>query len=252
MKRIYLLMIMMIAALGISAQSIQEQEFAKANKYYDENRYDTAVVIYERILADGYESAPLLYNIGNSYFKMRNYPMAILNYEKALKLDPRNEEIRHNLDIANSIINDKINPVPEFLLTKWWRSIGNMFSANGWAVFSLVLFGILLLLIFLYFTARSRFTKKTSFFAAILLLLVLVCSIILAYQKYDYLNTHNEAIITIPTITAKSSPSHTGVDLFVIHEGTKIEILDNTNEWDKIKIADGNIGWLPSSASIKY
>ena len=252
MKRIYLLVVVMVAALGMKAQTIQDQEFAKANYYYNESRYDTAVVIYERILEEGFVSAPLLYNIGNTYFKMRNFPMAILNYEKALKIDPTNDEIKQNLAIANALITDKIEPMPVFFMTKWWRNIGNQLSANGWAEATLMLFGLLLLLLFVYFTAHTKGVRKATFFSSILVIMLFVCSIIFAYQKYNYLNEHNEAIVMTPTITVKSSPSSSGVDLFVLHEGTKVEIMDNADNWDKIKIADGSVGWTPSSASIKY
>lgn len=252
MKRAYILLVFVIASIGMMAQSIQDQKFAKANYYYNESRYDTAIIIYERIMEEGFVSAPLLYNIGNTYFKMRNYPMAILYYEKALKLDPTNKEIKQNLAIANALITDKIEPMPVFFLTKWWRNIGNQLSANGWAGASLKLFGLLLILLFVYFTARTRGVRKASFFTSILVIILFVCSLIFAYQKHQYLNEQNEAIVMMPTITVKSSPSSSGVDLFVLHEGTKVEIMDKADNWDKIKIADGSVGWMPSSASIKY
>ena len=245
-------MVFVIASIGMMAQSIQDQKFAKANYYYNESRYDTAVIIYERIMEEGFVSAPLLYNIGNTYFKMRNYPMAILYYEKALKLDPTNKEIKQNLAIANAFITDKIEPMPVFFLTKWWRNIGNQLSSNGWADASLKLFGLLLILLFVYFTARTRGVRKASFFTSILVIILFVCSLIFAYQKHQYLNEQNEAIVMTPTITVKSSPSSSGVDLFVLHEGTKVEIMDKADNWDKVKIADGSVGWMPSSASIKY
>lgn len=252
MKRIYLLVFMMVAAIGLKAQTIQNQEFTKANFYYNESRYDTALVIYEKILNEGYVSVSLLYNIGNTYFKLRNYPMAILHYEKALKIDPTNEDTRHNLAIANALITDKIEPMPVFFLTKWWRSTGNLMSANGWTKTSLELFGLFLVLVFLYITARTKGVRKTTFFSSIIVLILLVCSSIFSYQKHKYLNERNEAIVMTPTITVKSSPSASGVDLFVLHEGSKVEIIDNADKWDKIKIADGSVGWMLSTASIKY
>ena len=201
---------------------------------------------------DGYVSASLLYNIGNTYFKLRNYPMAILHYEKALKIDPTNEDTKHNLAIANALITDKIEPMPVFFMTKWWRNVGNLHSANGWAKASLIFFAILLLILFGYITARTSRTRKITFFTGILTLVLVICSLIFAYQKHKYINEHNEAIVMTPTITVKSSPSSSGVDLFVLHEGTKVEIIDNTDKWDKIKIADGSVGWMPSTASLKY
>ena len=251
-KRFCFLIVLIMVVAGIKAQTIQNQLFAKANFYYNESRYDTALVYYEKIIEDGYISAPLLYNIGNSYFKLRNYPMAILNYEKALKLDPSNDEIRHNLAIANSLITDKIEPMPVFFMIRWWRAIGNNFSANGWAVFSLIVLAVLLLFLFIYFTAHTRGVKKMSFFISIILVILSICSVIFAFQKHRYINQRDEAIVMTPTITVKSSPSSSGVDLFVLHEGTKVEIIDNSDQWDKIKIADGSVGWMPSTSSVKY
>lgn len=251
MKKIYLIIIMMIA-IAANSQSIYNQEFAKANLYYNESKYDTALVIYQRIIDAGYVSSPLLYNIGNTYFKLRNYPMAILNYEKALKIDPTNEEVKQNLAIANALITDKIEPMPEFFMKKWWRNIGNSLSANGWATLSIILFAVLLLSLFLYLTTRSYGLKKTTFFTNILLVLLCLCSVIFASQKKNRMESRDEAIVITPTITIKSSPSQSGVDLFVLHEGTKVEILDGTDNWDKIRIADGSVGWMPSSSSIKY
>ncbi len=252
MKRVYCLIVLMAIMLGLNAQVVQNQEFTAANYYYNESRYDTALVIYERILDEGFVSSPLLYNIGNTYFKLRNYPMAILYYEKALKIDPTDEEVRQNLAIANALITDKIEPLPEFFMKRWWRNIGNSLSANGWATISLVFFAFLLVSVFFYLTTRSVGLKKTTFFTTLLLLLMCVCSVIFAYQKKQYLENHDEAIVMTPTITVKSSPSSSGVDLFVLHEGTKVEILDKVDNWDKIRIADGSVGWMPSSSSIKF
>ena len=252
MKRLYILIFLMVTAFGIKSQTIQNQEFERANFYYNESKYDTALMVYEKILDEGFVSAPLLYNIGNTYFKMRNYPMAILYYEKSLKLDPDNEEIKQNLTIANALITDKIEPLPEFFMTKWWKNIGNKFSANGWATISIILFAALLLALFIYFTTRTAGMKKAMFFTSLFLVLIFVCSIVFATQRYNYLNQRDEAIVMTPTITVKSSPSSSGVDLFVLHEGAKVEILDKADNWDKIRIADGSVGWLPSTSTIKY
>ena len=252
MKKILFIIVLMVTVIGLKAQTLQNQKFEKANYYYNEARYDTAVIIYESILNDGYVSAPLLYNIGNAYFKMREYPMAILNYEKALKIEPDNNDIKQNLAIANALITDKIEPVPEFFLTKLWKNIGDKLSANEWATLSLVLIGLVLIVLFLYLTARTKGVKKSMFFIGILLIVICLCSIIHASQKHRYMNEHNEAIVMIPTITVKSSPTTSGTDLFVLHEGTKVSVLDKDDSWNKIKIADRSVGWLPSSCITKY
>ena len=255
MKRLYILIVFTAMVVSLGAQTIQDKRFEAANALYNKGEresYEAALATYDSIIADKYVSAALLYNIGNTYFKLNNYPMAILNYEKALKLDPTNADIKKNLEITNSLLTDKIEPVPEHFIKRWINSIGNMFSANGWAILSLVLFGILVILIFLYITAGTKLLKEVSFFGGILVILLFVCSIIFANRSVNILNQHNEAIITESTTTVKSAPSESGTDIFVLHSGTKVTILDKEGDWDRIKIADGRDGWLPSSSSIKY
>ena len=229
-----------------------EELLTKANELYNESAYDSALVVYESILNKGYSSASLYYNIGNTYYKLRNYPFAILYYEKSLKLDPKNEDTQHNLEIATAFVSDKIEAVPELFIKTWWNNLSNIFSANTWATMSLVITGLFFACLFLYLTARTRALKKSMFFTSLILIIITTISFSISAKKSNYINSHNEGIIIKPTITIKSSPSSSSVDLFVLHEGSKVKILDNAGEWDKIKIANGSIGWLPSEAIIKY
>lgn len=252
MRRYILILALTLAGVSLNAQKMQEDAFARANAYYNNSQYDSALIVYNRIISDGYISTPLLYNMGNAYFKLRNVPMSIFYYERALKLDPNNEDVRNNLAIANALTTDKIEPLPVFFLTRWHRNVGNIFTADGWALLSIILFAALLLTIFLYLTARRKGLKKSMFFTGIFALLLFVVSIVFSVQKSRYMNSHDEAIITIPTITVKSSPSSSGVDLFVLHEGTKVEVKETDGSWDKIRMADGSVGWLPGDALIRF
>lgn len=241
----------LIFTIRTEAQTAEEL-LSRANTLYNESAYDSAAVAYEDIIGMGYSSAALYYNLGNTYYKLRNYPLAIYYYEKSLKLDPNNEDTKHNIGIANAFISDKIEAVPSLFLKNWWRNIGNSFSANTWAIISLIIFALFLACLFIYFTTRTRFIKKSMFFSCIIFLVVIICSFTISAQKYNYIKSQNEGIIISPTITVKSSPSSTSVDLFVLHEGSKVKVLDKANEWEKIKIANGSIGWIPSSTLIKY
>ena len=178
--------------------------------------------------------------------------MAILYYEKSLKLNPNDEDTKHNIDIAREFISDKIEPVPELFIKSWWNNLTNTFTINTWAVISLIIFGFLLLSVFLYLTSRTRILKKSMFFTSIIFIILTICTFCISTKKYNYINSNNEGIIITPTITVKSSPSSSSVDLFVLHEGSKVKILDQTGDWEKIKIANGSIGWLPTSTIIKY
>lgn len=229
-----------------------EDLMIEANALYNESAYDSAARVYENIINNGYSSATLYYNLGNTYYKLRNYPLAILYYEKSLKLDPNNSDTKHNINIAKAFICDKIEEVPELFIKTWWNKLGNIFSINTWTIITLISIGITLICLFLYITARTRVLKKSMFFTSLLLIIFSIGTFSITLKKYNYLENHNEGIVINPTITVKSSPSSSSVDLFVLHEGSKVKILDRTDKWEKIKIANGSIGWLPSSSVIKY
>jgi hypothetical protein len=173
-------------------------------------------------------------------------PSAILFYERALLIDPRDEDIRFNLDLANQLVIDKINPVSEFFLKRWIKSLAASASVNFWAILSLLIFGLLTgILVFLYATRGSR-SKQGLITAGVLLLLIWISSLTFAVMQDQRVNRGNYAIVFAPTITAKSSPDNGGTDLFVLHEGLKIRIIDQVGTWIRIRLADGNEAWIPS------
>lgn len=246
-----ILFIACIFTIGSRAQN-PEELLTKANKLYNESQYDSAAVVYEDIINQGYSSATLYYNMGNTYYKMKKYPLSILYYEKSLKLDPNNEDAKHNIDIANMFISDKIDPIPELFIKKWWNDISNIFSINTWAIITLIILALLLVSIFLYLTSRTRGLRKSMFFIGIIMVVLVTLTFSISIKKYNHIKNHDGGIVITSTITVKSSPSQGSVDLFVLHEGSKVKILDHTDNWDKIKIANGSIGWIPSSTIIKY
>ena len=252
MTRFVLLFIIGFSMVFETKAQNPEESLRKANSLYNENAFDSALVVYKDIVEQGYSSATLYYNIGNTYYKLRNYPLAIYYYEKSLKLDPNNDDTKHNIEIAQLFLTDKIEAVPELFIKTWWNNFSNTFTLNTWSIITLVLIGLLLTCIFFYITAKTRGLKKSMFFTGILLIVVTICSFSISAKKHNYISTNNEGIVIIPTITIKSSPSNSSVDLFVLHEGSKVKILDNTDGWEKIKIANGSIGWLPASSIIKY
>ena len=238
----------MILSLAFSvkvyAQQDAERWFEQANAAYNAGSYDTALMLYDQVVATELESVPLYFNMGNAYYKMREYPMAIYYYEKALKIDPGNEDVRTNLAIANLAIVDKIEEVPQSFIVKGWNGLKNAFSGQQWTVLSLVAFALLLVSAFLFLRARRMGMRKLGFFMGLVMLLVFALSVIFAAQLKQASMTEDQAIIMAPTVTVKSTPNEVSVDLFVLHEGTKVEILDHADGWNKIKIGDGSIGWL--------
>ena len=254
MKRITLLIIIAIALMPrfVAAQESYDAWFEQANAAYNEGNYQSALDLYNNIVEAEQESVLLYFNLGNTYYKMGTYPMAIYYYEKALKLDPSNADVKTNLEIANLAIADKIESIPQSFIVKGWNNVKNMFSSDAWATVSIISFAILLVALFLFLRARRMGLRKVGFFVGILALLVFVFSFIFSMEKRNEAMEKNHAIIMTPAVTVKSSPNDGSVDLFVLHEGTKVTLLDETDGWNKVKIANGSEGWLPSDASLAY
>lgn len=254
-KKKWLLVLMVVLTGWCVAQSSDESYktwFNEANAAYNEGNYEEALEKYNQIVDSGMESAPLYYNMGNTYYKMRDYPHSILFFEKALKLDPANEDIRTNLEIANLAVVDKIEQLPQSFVARWWNNLKSLFSVDGWAWVSVISFGLVLLSLYLFLMSRRMGWRKTGFFAGLLFFVVFALSIVFAIDKHRDVNHADEAIVMTPTVTVKSSPSVSCVDLFVLHEGTKIKILDTAEDWNKIKIANGSVGWIQNKDVVAF
>lgn len=250
MKKIAMILaFLMVSVLG-TAQS--NNWFEEGNAAYNEGDYEQALALYSNVESSGLESAELYYNMGNTYYKIKEYPMSILYYEKALKLAPGDEDIRTNLEIANLAVVDKINVLPQSFIQRWWNGAKTKLSADGWAWVSVAAFALLLLCLFAFLMARQTGLRKTGFFAGLLLFLCLTFSVIFAIENYSDQKRHDEAIIMTPTVNVKSTPSDSSIDLFVLHEGAKVRILDTMKGWNKIRIADGSLGWLQEDTMIAF
>ena len=252
-KYTLLICLLIVSGLGlVRAQENGETWFEQANAAYNAGRYDTAVILYEKVVDLGMESVPLYYNMGNAYYKKQDYPMAIYYYEKALKIDPSNEELQTNLAIANRAIVDKIEPVPESFIEKGWHNMRTWLSGNQWAWCSIIAFALFLAALLLFLRARRIGMRKLGFFMGVIFLIVFAFSVVFAAQLKHAANTQDQAIVMTPTVTVKSSPSDDGVDLFVLHEGTKVSVLESSNGWNKIRIANGSVGWLEMDKMLSF
>lgn len=252
MKKHTLLILVLLVSFVAKAQQTAEQWFEQANAAYNAGNYDTALILYNNVISNELESVPLYFNMGNTYYKKREYPMAIYYYEKALKLDPSNEDVRTNLAIANLAIVDKIEEVPQSFIVKGWTGLKNALSGQQWTWLSLVAFALLLVSAYLFLRARRIGMRKLGFFAGVFFALAFALSVLFAAQMKQAALKEDQAIIMTPTVTVKSSPSEASVDLFVLHEGAKVQILDHTDGWNKIKIANGSMGWLQADFMLAF
>ncbi|MBQ8062275.1 MAG: BatD family protein [Bacteroidales bacterium] len=214
---------------------------------YSESRYQDAVSAWEGIAATGLGAPELFCNIGDAYFKLGNYPKAILNYERALKLDPSCSDARYNLDFASGFVQDKIEAVPEFILKSLARKVCYFLDSNSWAILFLVLLCGALGMGLMFLLASSLGRRRTGFYCGIVLLILSLCCLgFSVWQKQAY-SSDDSAIVMLPVSSVKSSPSG-GKDLFIIHEGTKVKILDSVGSWMNISLADGRQGWIDGEA----
>jgi hypothetical protein len=216
--------------------------FNLGNKQYEEHNYEAAINSYKRLCAE-YYSPELFLNLGNSYYKLNDIPNTIFHYEKALKLSPGNINILHNLKLANKRVSDKNKVNDTVRLNDWFFTwVSN--APNYWAYNSVYLFIIGNLLLILYLFSKSRKLKKLTFYTAVISLILGIFSIVFSGFHKSRLMSHEEAIIFKPSIDLMSQPTANSSVSFVLHEGTKVKILDETELWYEIRFGDGKIGWL--------
>jgi hypothetical protein len=149
-----------------------------------------------------------------------------------------------NLQVANSRIVDKIESVPEIFYVRWWKNLLYFFSVDQWAAISLIAFGLLMLMLLFFMLSKWYWLRKTAFWLGIVFLIMAGASYLLANQKHQSFIKEHQAIVFTPTLTVKSSPSETGIDVFVIHEGSKVQITDHIGDWLEVEIANGSVGWI--------
>ena len=245
-----MLLLLMSLPLSLQAQggSQVDSVWNAANAAYAEGRWNDALAGYEEISAMGWESAALYCNMGDAFFKDGNIGKAILFYERSLKLDPSYSDARHNLELLNSMIQDRIDPVPEFILKVWTRDICYLMDSDSWAAAFLVFLAITLAMLLLFILAPGIGGRRAGFFTGLVTLLLAIFSISFSiWQKNEYMSTE-KAIVTRPVASVKSSPSsESATDLFVLHEGTKVTVIDKVGTWNNVELADGRQGWIPSA-----
>lgn len=235
------LTLMLMMPLTLQAQKVTK---ADADSAYTHERYQQAIHIYEELLKQG-EDADLYYNLGNAWYRTDNITRAILNYERALLLSPGDEDIRFNLQMAQSKTIDRITPETEMFFVTWYHSLVNLMSVDAWAWLALVSLALAIILALVYLFVDRVWMRKTGFFGALALLMIFFLANLFAWQQRDKLLHRDGAIVVAPTVSVKSTPAKNGTDLFTIHEGTRVTITDNTMKgWREIRLADGKRGWI--------
>lgn len=238
----FVLMILMLMPLSANAITKQnaDDEYAKGN-------YQQAIKDYQEILKTGV-SSEIYYNLGNAYYRTDNITQALLAYERALQLSPGDNDIRFNLQYARSKTIDKITPETEMFFVTWYNSLVNFTSVDRWANTAIVSIVMALLLILVFLFAPQMWARKSGFYGSAVFLLLFAFANLFAFQQKHELETKQGAIVIAPTVNVKKTPAVSGTDVFVIHEGTRVDITDRgMKQWRGIKLADGREGWLKTS-----
>jgi len=241
MKQLFntILTILLTATAFAQADLLQ-----KANELYTKDQIKQSIDVYNQILMTNMESPEVYYNLGNAYYKTKQYTLSILNYERAKLLSPDDEDIAFNLQVVNQHVVDSIQELPGIFIVRWWNSLVNSQTTDTWAFLSMVSFIIFLVMLGFYFFAKTSDVKRITFWAGCFLVLLTISSWTFAAKQKSRLVNHDYAIVMEPSVTIKSSPSEKGTNLFVIHEGLKVRITDKLGDWLEIRMADGNKGWL--------
>lgn len=242
------IMLLIAGMAALSWPTMAHAQKERGDSAYAKEDYAAAIEAYEDVLREGV-SADVYYNLGNAYYRTGNTTRAIINYERALSLSPGDDDIRYNLQMAQSITIDRITPETEMFFVTWYRSVAHMMSVDGWAMMALVSLAIAIMLALLYLFSSRIGLRKLGFFGLLAALLVFIGSNILASQQKNERGHRKAAIVTAGATQVKSTPADSGTDLFILHEGTRVEITDGSmEEWKEIRVADGKEGWIASRA----
>ena len=231
-----------------STQTAYVPVLSDADSAYIQGDYLKAISIYESVIGNQGVNATLYMNLGNCWLKRDEIAKAILNYERAYLIDPSDPDIRFNLELARTKTVDKVSPVNQLFITVWFKKLLALLDVNGWALLTVILFVLTVILVGILLFSKKSGIRKISFSFSVFFLLLSILSFIFATTQMGNLKQRDTAIIMSPSVTVKSTPTSAGTDLFIIHEGRKVKILDSSmKEWVEIRLEDGNTGWIPVS-----
>ena len=243
-KNIIILILLLFSVSGYANIDLQSIK-AEADSAYVEEKYDRAVELYLQLAQENAKDAHLCYNLGCAYYRLDSIAKSILWFERAVLIEPDDKEITYNLDMVRTKTIDRFIPLHEMFFVKVYRSLVNMLSSYKWACLGISFFVVFLFALGLYLFSSRMALRKTGFFTAIVFVVLTLLSNVFAYQQLKYAESSKKGVIMDTSVTVKSTPSENGNDLFVIHEGTCVEIQDDSmNEWVQVRLSDGKMGWI--------
>lgn len=254
MKKISVIIVLLVSSMGMYAIDIDphyDSLYAAGNKAYQEQNFEEALQYYTSILESGLQSADIFYNTGNAHYKLGQNTRAILYYEKALKINPKDKDIQYNLELANRQIVDKIEALPVPFYKEWWMEVTHSLSVDTFATFSILFVFLSIIGLLLFFRTNHTVVKRFSFFLMLVFTMAAGLSYLFAKSQFKANYQSKNAIIVSGRVAIYSAPNTTSTTLFILHDGLKVSILRTENQWNKIMLPDGSIGWIPEEALIQ-
>ena len=235
-----------IALVSFGAFAQNQSLFEQANALYNDGKYAEAIDKYTVILESKNHSADLYFNLANAHYKLNNIAPSIYYYEKALQLNPDDTDIKNNIAFARNMTIDAIEVIPDAGFSRFVKNIANMFSFNNWAKASVALVFCFVILFLVYYFAYSTLIKRLTFIGSLATLFLVCVTLVFAFHKYNLDKKDNPAIIFVQESKVKSDPNLRSEEVFRLHEGTKVQVIDAYNDWKKIELSDGKTGWVIS------
>lgn len=246
-KRIIFILVTVLSVLGLNAKAYAQQDLLELGAaQYDSAHYQTTIDAFEQVLSSYGAEPELYYNLGGAYYKMKNYPKAILNYERCLLFDPSNADASANLELAKMQCVDKIEAIEPIIFVTWSNAIRDLLSCDTWGWMAIVAFLLFLGGCGLYFFGQKTMLRKCGFYGGILCILLCFMFNFYAGAQRDRIQQRDYAIVMTPSVIVRSSPAESGTQLFTIHEGLKVRVRSTLSGWSEIELSDGNVGWMPS------
>jgi len=245
MKKLKSIFVLLAVMMQVSA--VSDSLYQEANVLYQQGAYEAALSVYQEIIASGSESPDLFYNMGNAAFRSNNIGKAILYYEKSLKLDPSHEDALHNLEYVSQYRVDAFDQVPELFVKSWIQRLIQSLPERTWSILAICLFLVFLSSLIFYVFSKSLALKKAGFYSALLGLVLFGITLASAISQYRSIVRPESAVILSPSVVVRSSPSNSGTELFILHEGTKVQVLEEVSGWHNIRVVDGREGWILSN-----
>lgn len=230
------------------AQSEEQSTFLAANEAFSNKNYDQAIQLYESILDKDFQSSELYFNLGNCFFQKKEWGKSILNYERALLISPNDDVILQNLSLAKSETVDEIAVLPNFFLARWWTQIRNLTHSGVWSLFGILLFWLGIGGIIVWILGKERTQRKQGFLGGIITLGLSILVFALAFSSYQMQQKSNSAIIMSKETSLKSLPDEISNEILPLHEGTKVKITEKITSWYKVRLDNGEVGWIIESA----